>query len=272
MRTRTVVRNGALDTALVVTTLLTATPLAGIAQAPSAVTPAPVPTQIISARRAFVSNAGSDSYGPAVYYELTKYDGGPDRLYNSFYAALKQWGRLELLSEPAQADLVYAVRFASPAVARRDSAELVYDSQISVTIIDPATRVTLWSITEHVEPARRRAVANDNFDRAVLRLVDRTRLLIESPNDAARVAAAAPAGARRQFELRQRKRNSAIGAVLGFTLAAAYQTHALKRTCQPTSPPTSCSPEGPINRGLVANVAGAGAGAVIGWLLPVRRP
>jgi hypothetical protein len=175
MRIHMVVRNGAVEAALLVTALLTAAKPEALAQQTRAATPAPVPTQITSARRAFVSNAGSDSYGPEVYHELTKYDGGPDRLYNLFYAALKQWGRFELVGEPVQAEVVYAVRFASPAVAKRDSVELVYDPQINLTIIDPATRVTLWSMTEHIEPARPRSVANSNFDRAVQRLVDRTK-------------------------------------------------------------------------------------------------
>jgi hypothetical protein len=261
--------NGLAVTALLTIVVLTST--VG-AQARSSLKPAPVPTQITSARRVFVSNAGSDSYGAEVYYHLTKYDGGPDRLYNSFYDGLKQWGRLELVGEPSQADVVYAVRFASPAVAKLDSLDLIYDPQIKLTIIDPKTQVVLWSMTEHIEPARRRPAANDKFDEAVQRLVELTKLLTESPAEATRRASAsAPAGAARQFELHQRMKHSASGAMLGFGLTALYEMSKLRHTCQPTLPPTPCSSD-PARNALVVNVAGAGIGALIGWMLPVRRP
>jgi hypothetical protein len=241
------------------------------AQTPSSVRPAPVPTQITSARRVFVSNAGSDSYGPEVYYELTKYDGGPDRLYNSFYAGLLQWGRLELVGEPSQADVIYAVRFATPAVANRDSVTLVYDPQLNLTIIDPRTQVVLWSMTEHIEPARTRAGANRNFDDAVQRLLERTKLLTESPAEATRRSAvSAPTGAARQYERHQRMRHSSAGALVGFTITSLYEMSAFRRACQ-ASLSTPCS-DGRFRNVWMVNLAGAGAGALIGWLMPVRHP
>jgi hypothetical protein len=77
---------------------------------------APVSSQILNARRAFVSNAGSDSYGAESYFRLTKYDGGPDRVFHQFYSALKRWGKYELVDTPIDADIVFAVRFTSPIV------------------------------------------------------------------------------------------------------------------------------------------------------------
>jgi hypothetical protein len=225
MHSRTVVPNAAL---LALTLLSGAAPPA-IAQAPNAVPPAPVPPQITSARRVFVSNAGSDSYGPEVYYHLTKYDGGPDRLYHSFYAALTQWGRLELVAEPARADVVYAVRFASPVVAKRDSIDLVYDPQINVTIVDPRTQITLWS-------------------------------------------ALAPVGAARQFELQQRRKHAGWGALLGFTVTSVIQVSQLRYACDPTTPGAPCTPQSRIAGALLQHLAGASAGALIGWSLPVRTP
>ena len=32
--------------------------------------------------------------------------------YNEFYAAMKSWGRYELVSSPADADMVFEIRFA----------------------------------------------------------------------------------------------------------------------------------------------------------------
>ena len=46
--------------------------------------PAPLSTQIFTARKVFVSNAGDDT--------LVGFSGGPDRAYNQIYTALKGWG------------------------------------------------------------------------------------------------------------------------------------------------------------------------------------
>jgi hypothetical protein len=60
--------------------------------------------------------------------------------------------------------------------------------------------------------------------------------------------------------------------MIGFVLTAAYSMSTLRQVCPPASASESCSPQGPINKALLTTVAGAGAGALIGWLLPVRRP
>jgi hypothetical protein len=251
--------------------LLTLVALSVDAQAPVPAPPAPVPAQIASARRVFISNAGSDSYGPLVFYELARYEGGPDRLYNSFYAALKEWGRLELVAAPSQADVVYVVRFRSPAVAQHDSTDFVYDPQLTLTIIDPTTQVALWSLTEHIEPAWTRAGANRNFDRAVSRFVARTKQLIESPLEAARAAANPPVGADRVFVLKQRASHAGTGALIGSVVVALREMSMFEHRCQPTQPPTPCSP-GSAVKFLLADVGGAAVGALIGWMLPVGHP
>ena len=43
-------------------------------------------------------------------YEAVSYSGGPDRAYNEFYAAMKTWGRYELVAAPRDADLVFEIR------------------------------------------------------------------------------------------------------------------------------------------------------------------
>lgn len=53
---------------------------------------APVPVQIASARKVFISNAGQESSFRAVHDQW--YSGGPNRTYNQFYAAMKDWGRM----------------------------------------------------------------------------------------------------------------------------------------------------------------------------------
>src|SRR5215467_6363378 len=70
------------------------------------VLPAPVPSQIYTGKKVFVSNAGGDINH--------LYSGEPQRLYNQFYACLKSWGRYDLVGNPAEADLVLEISFINP--------------------------------------------------------------------------------------------------------------------------------------------------------------
>jgi hypothetical protein len=52
--------------------------------------PAPVPVQIGAALKVFISNAGGEGFETVI--DQTVFNGGPDRPYNEFYAAVKSWG------------------------------------------------------------------------------------------------------------------------------------------------------------------------------------
>src|SRR5579863_5248765 len=76
------------------------------AQQPATELPvAPLPSQILSAKKVFVVSAMGDR-DP----RIAKYIGGPDGIYNQFYADVKSSGRFELVSAPADADLVLQVK------------------------------------------------------------------------------------------------------------------------------------------------------------------
>jgi hypothetical protein len=77
------------------------------------VPPAPVPPQILAAKKIFIANAGGEQ--PS---EESQYSGDADRSYNQFYAAMKTWGRYELVSSPAEADLWFEIRFTAPPASR----------------------------------------------------------------------------------------------------------------------------------------------------------
>lgn len=68
---------------------------------------APIPTQISTAQRVFIANGGGDE--PGIYEPL--FSGGADRIYTQFYAAMKSAGRYELVGSPADADLLFEIRF-----------------------------------------------------------------------------------------------------------------------------------------------------------------
>jgi hypothetical protein len=55
------------------------------AQASKAGPLAPIPSQILAAKKIFIANRGGDE----VLFDSPQYSGGPDRLYNEFYAAMK---------------------------------------------------------------------------------------------------------------------------------------------------------------------------------------
>jgi len=78
--------------------------VAALAQLPATVPNAPIPTPILNAKKIFLANGGLDgTYSPW-------YNSDPNRAYNQLYAGLKSTSRLELVSDPADADLILELR------------------------------------------------------------------------------------------------------------------------------------------------------------------
>lgn len=121
-------------------------------------TAAPVPSPLLNGKRAFISyEIGDVSAFPS------KYSGGPERAYNEFFADMKNWGRYELVMDPKDADVVFAVRFV-------DAPGLAYP-QMRVGISDARTHVALWGFVEEVNPAWRKKHRDDAFSETVQQLV-----------------------------------------------------------------------------------------------------
>ncbi|MFZ0277421.1 MAG: hypothetical protein WA254_21270 [Candidatus Sulfotelmatobacter sp.] len=131
------------------------------AQQSKETTPAPVPAQIAAAQKVFISNAGGASLETVI--DETVFNGGPDRPYNEFYAAMKSWGRYEIVSSPADADLVFEISWALTDTGLR----LPVLGQLRLVIIDPKTRITLWNLTEYVRGAILLGNRDKNFDQAM---------------------------------------------------------------------------------------------------------
>jgi len=129
---------------------------------------APVPVQISTAQKVFISNAGGSAFETRL--NLLEFNGGPDRPYNQFYAAMKGWGRYELVASPAVADLVL---------------EISCVHALRLLVIDPKTHVTLWSLTKYVDSAMRLEKRDKNFDQAMDMIVNRLKLLTSPPAPAA---------------------------------------------------------------------------------------
>ena len=133
---------------------------------------APTPTQITTAKKVFIANAGGDER----WHDDPLFTGGADRSYNQFYAATKSSGHYELVGSPAEADLIFEIEFLVPTAEPRASRDDVlvgaaFDPQIRLTVRDPRTNVLLWGFREHVQWAILRSNRDKNFDEASARIV-----------------------------------------------------------------------------------------------------
>jgi hypothetical protein len=127
-------------------------------QEPAEPLAAPVPSQIVSAQKVFIANAAGD-HDPRV----SKYFGGPDGIYNQFYADIKSGGKFEPVSAPADADIVVEVTLGTfPLVAGYAGFRL--------SIFDPKTNVLLWTASEPVDPAFLAKTARKNIAESLQRL------------------------------------------------------------------------------------------------------
>ena len=142
------------------------------------IAPAPTPTQIIAGKKAFVSNVMGERH------EYNGISGMPDRPYNQFYAAMKSWGHYELMTLPAEADVIFEICFSNPLgttkVLNGDGGSGT-DPQINLRIIDPKTHVSLWWFTEHFVIKDRHSTRDIQFDDAMTDIVNDLKKLASPP-------------------------------------------------------------------------------------------
>jgi hypothetical protein len=128
---------------------------------------APIPSQITAAKKVFISNAGQDGLGG--------FSGDPDRSYSQFYSVVKSWGQYEVVSSPADADLVFEISFEVQAVGanviKGDSVGTGYAPRFQLRILDPKTHFTLWALTQHINWARLESNRDKDFDQGMSDLV-----------------------------------------------------------------------------------------------------
>jgi hypothetical protein len=120
----------------------------------------PIPSQIITGKKVFISYRESDAD-----------PGSLDLTYHEFYALMKSWGKYELTATPAEADLIFEIRFVSG----------ISDSQLWMCIVDPKTHVMLWPLIQHVEGSSRETARRKKFDAAMADIVDDLKTLTAPP-------------------------------------------------------------------------------------------
>lgn len=136
----------------------------GAQEVKDAAAAAPIPAQILTGKRVFVSNAGVTTHALTRY--VTEHTGGVNGLYNEFYAATKNWGRYELVAAPADADLVFEIDLSWDSASGSDP-------DVGLQILDAKTHFVLWKFVERVpagsgRPATRRKA----WENALAKLVD----------------------------------------------------------------------------------------------------
>jgi len=135
---------------------------------------APVPAQIIAAKRIFIANAGGDEMAEGD----PRFSGEPDRAYSQFYAAVKNWGRFEIVGSPAQADVLLEIRQEVKGIAPGGTLG-AYDGPIfRLKIRDPRTNALLWAFHIHEQFGIGQKESDRNFDQAVNRLVAHLQALV----------------------------------------------------------------------------------------------
>jgi hypothetical protein len=121
---------------------------------------APVPEKIYAAKRVFISNAGSDS---GLFGRLP-YSGDPDRTYNEFFADVQSTGRYQLVTDPAQSDMVLEIKLYVPSGQQLPMFRLA--------MYDTSTHYTLWVLTESIDVAVTQKNRDKNFDQALANLTE----------------------------------------------------------------------------------------------------
>jgi hypothetical protein len=129
---------------------------------------APVPAAIRTATKIFVSNAGADS---GLF--PSPFSGDPNRGYVEFYAGLKANGQYELVSDPADADLVLELQLTAPVGSTRTMNSNKVNGasdpvpMFRLTVYDRKTHYVLWAFTESIEIAYLQKTHDRNFDDAL---------------------------------------------------------------------------------------------------------
>lgn len=142
--------------------------------APKEIPAAPLPGQIATARKIFISNAGDDPHFKRL---------GLHRAYDQFYSAMKDWGHYELATSPSEADIVFEISLASQIEKyghEQDSAPF-----LRLAILDPKTRITLWEFAEELETGGIVLVGlrlDSKFDKAMDRIVEDVKGLVQPPS------------------------------------------------------------------------------------------
>jgi len=107
-----------------------------------------------------------------------------DLAYNEFYAAMKSWGRYDVVADPPDADLVFELRFnysVGPTGVVQGSGGSTEDFRLRVSILDSKTRTILWALSKSIPQSNNKLKSRQFFDQAMAALVDNLKKLASQP-------------------------------------------------------------------------------------------
>jgi hypothetical protein len=146
---------------------------------------APVPAPIRAAHTLFIANGGMDAFSLQAFQEIGL---SKTNTYDALYAAIQNWKTYQLVSSPADADLVLYIRSSAPLVGNHDGwnfqhvlANTTWQFQYEITIYDAKTHFLLWTITEPVRPANLTGTWRKNIATANAALAGQLQALLASP-------------------------------------------------------------------------------------------
>lgn len=129
----------------------------------------PVPAAILSAKTIFISNGGSDA---GLF--PSPFSGDENRPYDEFYKGLQMDSHVQLVSDPAQADLVLELRLLAPygpTNANKVQGAANPQPQFRLKIYEGTTHYVLWTLTQSIPVAILQKTHDRNFDDALTQLV-----------------------------------------------------------------------------------------------------
>jgi len=122
---------------------------------------APVPAAILQGKKAFISfELGDVSSFPGIY------SGGPERAYSEFYTGMQQWGRYQLVDDPKDADLIFAIRYVDSGPYLR------------LQIESPQSAISLWGFAEQIKSTGFKKTRDAGFDTAVAQIISDVQKLV----------------------------------------------------------------------------------------------
>ena len=118
---------------------LVASPAIG-AEALSALPAAPVPIQVLSAKKVFLSNLGADAEATVAFLNIAN----PDTAYNGFFAAMKSLGQYDLTATPGESDLI--LEFRVTAAQLSSGSFIQYLAYLNLSVVDTKSHYVLWTL------------------------------------------------------------------------------------------------------------------------------
>ena len=143
--------------------------VAAVSQEPASAPAAPVPEAIRAAKKIFVSNAGADS---GLF--PSPFSGDSNRGYLQLCAGLKQTRQYELVSDPAEADLVLELQLTAPNGPTNGSKVNGASDPVPMfrlVVYDRKTHYVLWTFTQSIQIALLQKTHDRNFDDALTVIV-----------------------------------------------------------------------------------------------------